>query len=76
MRYTESELEDSLKKAFVDHKSDYIVIYDRHNKFLCESAALGVECGWLSEQFIQHDEQSSELRFRLTDVGARYFNLI
>ena len=71
----EEEFEASLRRAFVDDKADYIVLYDRRERFLWESAAYGTERGWLDSGTLlsDADEQSSEMRFRLTDKGRLHF---
>ena len=74
-KYSRQELEDAIRRAFCDRRCDYIAIYDRRNRFLFESATLGVANGWLHEEFIEFDEQSSELRYRLTEVGKTHFGI-
>jgi hypothetical protein len=71
----ETEFEASLRRAFVEHHADFIMIDSRRHVFLIESAAYGVERGWLTEKFIELDEQSSQLRYRLTAAGKRHFGL-
>lgn len=71
--YPVDELEASLRRAFTNPRTDYIIIDDRRQRFLSESAALGVEKGWLTEEFVEIDSQYSQYRYRLTDVGRRYF---
>ena len=71
----EQEFEASLRRAFVDGKADYIVLYSRRHKFRYESAAYGALQGWLDEEFIEVDEQSSELHYRLTEDGKKHFGL-
>lgn len=72
----EQEFEASLRRAFVDGKADYIVLYDRRQRFLWESANYGMIQGWLTDgQLLQLDEQSSEVRFRLTPEGRKHFGL-
>lgn len=74
-KYQENELEAALLRAFVDNRADFILLDDRRERFLIESATLGVEKGWLSEEFIEIDDQYSQLRYRLTDEGKRHFGL-
>jgi hypothetical protein len=72
----EEEFEASLRRAFVDHKCDYIVLYDRRQQFLFESAAYGQEKGWLTAiEEVELDEQSTEWRLRLTPEGRQHFGL-
>lgn len=71
----EEEFEDSLRRSFVNNFADYIVIYDKRHRFLFESAAYGERLGWLSSEFVELDEQSSEMRYRLTEAGKKHFGL-
>ena len=71
--YEPKELEAALRRAFVDNKADFVCIFSRRSRFLIESAQLGMEQGWLSEEFVELDEQSSELRYRLTQKGREHF---
>lgn len=49
---------------------DYVVIYDRREAWLWQAAELSVEQGWLQPgKLVELDEQSSELRYYLTDAG-------
>lgn len=73
----ESEFEASLRRAFVDGHADYIVLYDRRERFLWESVWYAQEQGWLNDGKLlsDADEQSSEARFRLTAKGREHFGL-
>jgi hypothetical protein len=64
-----------LKMSFCDHGADFIVVRDRRQRFQGEAAAFGEANGWLSSELIEHDEQSSELRYRLTALGRAEFGL-
>lgn len=49
---------------------DFVVIEDRRQRWLWAAAEIGVEQGWLKPgKLVQLDEQSSELRYYLTDAG-------
>lgn len=65
----------SLKRSFCDNHADFIVIRDRRQRFQGEAASFGEANGWLSGELIEHDEQSSELRYRLTPLGRAEFGL-
>lgn len=65
----------SLKRSFCDREADFIVVRDRRHRFQGEAAAFGEANGWLSGELVEHDEQSSELRFRLTPLGRAEFGL-
>lgn len=49
---------------------DYITIYDRREAWLWQAAEIAVEQGWLQPgELVELDEQSSELRYRVTEAG-------
>lgn len=49
---------------------DYVIIDDRRQRWLWMAAEISVEQGWLEPGvLVQLDEQSSELRFRVTEAG-------
>lgn len=75
MKYQEDELEAALKRAFVERKADFIIVDNRFEQFLIESAILGREKGWLTEKFVEVDEQYSQYQYRLTDEGRKHFGL-
>ena len=71
----EQEWEAALRRAFVDRRADSIVLYDRRERFLLESAAYGERMGWLEGRLVELDEQSTEERYRLTSEGRKHFGL-
>lgn len=73
--YPEAELEAALQRAFVQHRADYIVIDSRRHQFLWEGARMGLDRGWLSCEVVEPDEQSTELRYRLTEAGRTHFGV-
>lgn len=73
--YTEQELEASLRRAFVDHRADHIMLDDRRQRFLWQSAALGVDRGWLVGRQRGPDEQDQWIEYRLTKAGSDHFGL-
>ncbi len=81
--YTENDLEDSLKRAFVDARADYIILDTRRNKFLIDGIQYGLDKGWLYKgEDIDEDKilgpglgQYFAHTFRLTDNGKEYFGL-
>lgn len=70
-----SEWEAALRRAFVEHRADYIVITSRREQFQIESANYGIEQGWLRGQMDEHDPQSSAFVCRLTEAGRTHFGL-
>lgn len=69
------DYEDSLRKAFVDHRADYIVITSRREQYQIQAANYGLDQGWLYSQMDSTDEQSSAWVLRLTDKGKEYFGI-
>lgn len=73
--YAESELEGALRRAFVDHRADFIVIDSRKQVFQIASADLGINRGWLKGEWHEEDEQSTALVCRLTPKGRKHFGM-
>lgn len=49
---------------------DYVTIYDRRNAWQWRAAEISVAEGWLEPGvMVELDEQSSELRYRVTSAG-------
>lgn len=49
---------------------DYVCIYDKRQAWLWKAAEIGVEQGWFRPgELVELDEQSSELRYYVTDAG-------
>jgi hypothetical protein len=71
----DSEKEAMLRRAFVDHRADYIVISSRREWRQIESANYGVARGWLKSEWHEEDEQSAYVKYRLTPEGRKYFGL-
>ena len=69
------EYEQALRRAFVDHHADYILITSRRERFQIEAADYGVDQGWLKGEMDTRDEQSSAWVCRLTDKGREHFGL-
>lgn len=73
--YTSIELEDALRRAFVDHRADFVVITSRRQQFQIESVNLGIDRGWLHGEGDDRDEQSTAFICRLTKAGREHFRL-
>lgn len=75
----EEEFEASLCHAFAPDEcgrvADYLAVYSRRQRFQWECAEYGVKQGWLTGEFVELDEQSSEIRYRLTDTGKAHFGV-
>ena len=69
------EYEQSLRRAFVDRRADYIVITSRRERFQIEAANYGIEQGWLSGELDDRDVQSTAWVLRLTQQGREHFGL-
>ena len=74
-QYTNEEFEDSLRRAFVERRADFIVITSRRERFQIGAANYGVDQGWLVGRMDTRDEQSSAWVCRLTDKGREYFGV-
>jgi uncharacterized protein YbdZ (MbtH family) len=70
-----SDLEAALRRAFVDHSADYIIITNRREQFQIESANYGIDQGWLNSEWVERDEQSAAFVCRLTAEGKKHFGL-
>jgi len=70
-----NEYEDALRRAFVYHRADYIVISSRREKFQIESATYGIDKGWLRGEWKDSDEQATAWVCRLTDEGKKHFGI-
>jgi hypothetical protein len=72
-------MEASLKRAFVDHEADYIIVDNLHHRFLIASAQFGVAQGWLSEKLEEPppwpSQDGGQLEYRLTDEGKKHFGV-
>lgn len=69
------EYEAALRRAFVEHHADYIVISSRREQFQIESANYGIGQGWLTGRLDERDEQSTAWICRLTDEGRKHFGV-
>lgn len=58
-------------RAFRDGSCDFIIIDDRRKQFQIESSMLGVSLGLLTHEEIEINEQSTQWRFRLTELGKQ-----
>jgi hypothetical protein len=75
--YPVDEFEDSLRRAFVDGKADYIELDGNSGRFLHNCVGYGQEQGWLGpikEDCIPGD-QWTVWQVRLTDYGKKYFGV-
>lgn len=69
------EYESSLRRAFVDHRADYIVLTSRRQQFQAEAMNYGIEQGWLKGKWDERDEQSTAFVCRLTPKGRKHLGL-
>jgi hypothetical protein len=69
--YPEQELRDSLRRAFIVHRADFITLDSNMSgqQFLSASVAWGLDNGILRHSDTDGDEQSEVYEFRLTDKG-------
>lgn len=82
----EEEFEASLRRAFVDGKANYLWVdsareppylwvYSARERFRIESAAYGVERGWLEADLVEVHAHFSYVMWTLTDFGKKHFGL-
>ena len=72
-----TDLEASLRRAFVDRKFQTI-LYDGHtarNSFLRQSMDYGIELGWLFVESEVNESQYTAQNLALTDEGKKHFCL-
>jgi len=71
----EQEFEERTAKAF-HQGADYVIIRSRHQQFQAEAVDYCISKGWLTcGELIQLDEQSSEIRCRLTSKGKEHWGI-
>jgi len=74
----EEEFEKRTADAFrkMGGESGYISITSRRQRFQLEAAEYCSFHGWITEgELVQLDEQSSELRYRITDCGRKHWGI-
>jgi hypothetical protein len=69
------EYEAALRRAFVEHRADFIVLSSHRDQFRIESANYGVDQGWINGEWDELDEQNTVWIGRLTDKGRERFGL-
>ena len=75
--YITKDLEDALRRAFVEKKAETILVDGDilRDNFLRESVSLGIEKGWLEVKSKLEEEQWTTLFYGLTKTGRNYFGL-
>lgn len=67
------EVRQSLRKAFIEHRADFIIIDGWTHPWQSVAAAKAEELGYLTSTFHDSEEQQySCFRFRLTDEGRKW----
>jgi uncharacterized protein YbdZ (MbtH family) len=74
-RLTPDEYEAALRRAFVEHHADFVVITSRREQFQIEATNYGIDQGWFTGEMDTRDEQSSAWVCRLTDKGREHFGV-
>ena len=75
--YTAKDLEDSLRRAFVDNRMPTI-LWDGHenrNPFLRDGITHGFDQGWLCVESEINESQYTAINYKLTDKGRKYFGV-
>ncbi len=72
--YTVAEYQDSLYRAFIDSRADFIVLdsFMTGQKFRAAAVAWAVDNGLLYCSDIEDEGQSEIYAFRLTEAGRRW----
>lgn len=70
---TDTEKEAMLRRAFVDHRADFVTITSRHEERQLASVCYGDYMGWLQMSIDNRDIQSTVFIYRLTDAGRKHF---
>lgn len=75
--YTPQDLEDSLKRAFVDRKFESILVdgHTARNEFLRDSLTYGLDQGWLKKKRDITEPQYTAMEYILTDEGKSHFGI-
>lgn len=69
------EYEAALRRAFVTHRCDFVIIDSARQRFQIAGVNYGMTRGWLSCEEKVIDEQDTQLRYRLTNKGRLHFGL-
>lgn len=74
--YTPEEFEESLKRAFVTYKADYVYLDSSMTgqRFRAAGVAWAVDKGWMRHDTTRDEGQSEIYTFRLTDEGKTHFS--
>lgn len=78
IKYTNKDLEESLRIAFVDKRFNSIRMdgeVARRSPYLVAGVDLGLTRGWLYHIPHDNDEQWSSISYPLTKKGKTYFGL-
>lgn len=75
--YKDQDLEDSLRRAFVDKGFSSILMDGREyrNKFLRNGINYGINRGWLCVDDNIEESQYTAVTYKLTEEGKKYFGL-
>ena len=72
----EEEFENSIRRAFVDNKADFIYFDSKRQQYLAECINYGFLKNWLDVKFVEIEEQYSRYEAKLTTEGKIHFGLI
>ena len=75
--YTEQELEDALRRAFVDKGFESILMdgHEARSEFKRDSLEYGIGQGWLCQDEDINESQYTAMTYKLTDEGKKHFGL-
>ena len=75
--YINKDLEDSLRRAFVDRRFESILFdgWEAKNSFLRDGLNYGIDMGWLKVSSEVKESQYTAVNYCLTDKGKLHFGL-
>jgi hypothetical protein len=74
VNYQENEFKDSLRRAFIEHKADFITLDSNPHgqRFLSACTAWAIDKNYLYNDRNASDNQSRISSFRLTEEGRKF----
>ncbi|HLC78274.1 MAG TPA: hypothetical protein VJH92_04060 [Candidatus Nanoarchaeia archaeon] len=75
--YTEEDLEDSLRRAFVDRRGESILMdgHEARSEFKRDVVNYGIDKGWLRKERDINESQYTAMTYILTGKGKKHFGL-
>ena len=75
--YTNQDLEDSLRRAFVEKGFESILLdgHEARSSFKRDGINYGLDNGWLCKKEDIEESQYTAVNYALTEKGKKYFGL-